>query len=283
MNKLKRTAAQFISNYMKFVCIDGQQPEHVVGELMNILRDIRRKSSGSKVPSLVFLAAPSLISESSSKTQHAINENMNSATVCICPQFTYMKGNCFQDELAMIQKLTSANHHIDTQFAMPLTNKTDARDRRNMIYMGRVVFPSPLGDIQKSPFWHCDLVQRQCTEDIYQLNPACMKDFEDLSPSALPPSTDGRDGHIKGAKKAVQMGLGGWEALLKSCLMADDLNNPGFLSHVGTLHIMDVFPHVGELMEVFCKNRNGYAVNLYYTCLTENQVEDTRLEKDPLA
>ena len=79
------------------------------------------------------------------------------------------------------------------------------------------------------------------------------------------------------------MGLGGWEALLKGCLMADDLNNPGFLSHVGTLHVMDVFPHVGELMEVFCKYRNGYAVNLYYTRLTENQIEDTWLEKDPLA
>ena len=154
----------------------------------------------------------------------SISENPISAGVVLCPLFSYNKGKVWMEEVKMLQELSKSNHNIDHCFSMPLRDRQDARDTRPMCMHGRFVFSSPLQDIRKCPFFLSDLCQNGRTPDVKQLPAKTLKEIEDISPEALPPSTNLRDNHIAGANKFCQLGPDAWSAVLQSSLEADGTN-----------------------------------------------------------
>ena len=151
---------------------------------------------------------------------------------------------------------------------MVFKEKSDDRDLRPMVYPGRFVFPSPLGDPKKSKWSFCNLRKSHRTEEVKQLSPKMMKEVEDLSADALPTSTDLRDYHIHGAAKYAQIGAPAWEALLSGIVTGVDLSEiPGVI-------LIDLCPRVGDLMEAFCRQRVMHTrTRLFYFGICEDQVE----------
>ena len=115
-----------------------------------------------------------------------------SAAVVINPAFTYNKGKLHLEEGKLVDLLAKGNHNLDWQFSVLFKEKTDDRDLRPMVYPGRFVFPSPLGDPRHNLFFTCDLRKLHRTEEVNQIAAKSMKLIEDLAEDALPPSTDDR-------------------------------------------------------------------------------------------
>lgn len=191
-------------------------PEMVISAIMNFKRDvITRKTGADKhlVPSVVFLnwSAPCLVPAQNQDGQVQVlswilNENMQSCGLVLYPVFTYMKGRLHLEESRATSQLVKGNHNIDTQFSVLFSSQCDARDLRPMVYPGRFVFPSPLGDLSKNMWFHSELRKSRRTPEVKQLQAKLMKEVEDLSPDALPLSTDTREARQTGAAKYCQLG-----------------------------------------------------------------------------
>ena len=115
----------------------------------------------SSIPSLLVLnwAAPCLVPVPIQDNQISVlswapSENMQSADVVINPVFTYNKGKLHLEEGKLVDLLAKGNHNLDCQFSIIFKEKSDDRDLRPMVYPGRFVFPSPLGDPKNIMFLH---------------------------------------------------------------------------------------------------------------------------------
>ena len=115
-----------------------------------------------------------------------------------------------------------------------------------MVYPGRFVFPSPLGDPKKNLFFMCELRKSHRTEEVKQLAAKAMKLVEDLAEDALSYTTEVRDSHVHGAAKYCQLGATVWDKVLEGTLSGTDL------SDVPALLIVDLFPRPGDLLQAFC-------------------------------
>ncbi len=69
-----------------------------------------------------------------------------------------------------------------------------------------------------------------------------MKEIEDLSVDALPPTTYARDQRSFGGAKYTQLGVPAWDAILSSFL-----EGPSFTA-VPAVLVLDLYPWVGELL-----------------------------------
>ena len=145
------------------------------------------------VPSLLALswAAPRMVPPHIQDNQisvltWALSENMQSAAVVINPVFTYTKGKLRVEEQKLVDLLAKGNHMFDWQFSILFGKKSDDRDLRPMVYPGRFVFPSPLGDPKKNLFFMCELRKSHRTEEVKQLAAKAMKLVEDLAEDATP-------------------------------------------------------------------------------------------------
>ena len=168
----------------------------------------------------------------------------------------------------MIGKLTKGNHNLDWQFSIVFTEKAHEADLRPMLYPGRFVFPLPLGDPKKNPFFGCALRRNGRTPDVRQLNPKDMKEIEDLSPDALPPSMDPRDIHVHGGAKYNQIGTDACSAVIAGVL---DGASPG-----PAVLILDLYPRVGDMMVAFTDQKAQHvATSLFYCGIYETQQEET--------
>ena len=100
-----------------------------------------------------------------------------------------------------------------------------------------------------------------------------MREKEDLNPDSLPPSTDSRDAHIKGASEHAQMGPSANEAVLHAVFTGTS----GHLETLASCIILDLFAHAGEMMEAFINVRALYKPILLYVGFAEDEVERTWL------
>ena len=86
------------------------------------------------------------------------------------PQFTYAKGKLVLEEKKMISFLSQGHHNLDYTFALNFKEPKDARDERPPVYNCRLVFPSPFGNVHKSPFWSCRVRRLRTTMKLSWLN-----------------------------------------------------------------------------------------------------------------
>jgi hypothetical protein len=270
-------AAQvFLDATIKFSC--WSSPESVIGEIMNFRRDTIARKLGcevAKIPIVCFLnwGAPCLISVGVQDAQFNVlawvtNDNMQSVGVVLYPVFTYQKGKLHLEESKVTQQLTKANHNIDVQFSVLFSDQVDARDLRPMVYPGRFVFPSPLGDPAKSLWFQCKLRKTRRTEEVKQLAAKNMKETEDLSADALPPSIDPSQSRVQGGHKYCQLGIPAWQAVLAGVFEGISL------ADIPAVLVLDLYPRVGDLSFAFCKHRNlQNSTSLFYFGVCEDQRE----------
>ena len=186
-HKAMDMASAFIDGSCKLMTWEKEKPEAAIGEIMNYRREIAAKLGvdGGAVPSIVFLnwASPSAIAVSVQESQlgtltWALADNMQSVALALSPVFTYSKGKLHVEEAKMLDMLARGNHNLDWQFSVVFKEKSDERDLRPMVYPGRFVFPSPLGDPKKNKWFSCDLRRNHRTEEVKQLSPKYMKELE---------------------------------------------------------------------------------------------------------
>ena len=262
-----------------------ERVENQIGEVMTIKKGWAEKTGanrGSDIPAMVWwqMAAPCLVATEHMDKQTAlltwaISDNMQSIGLVQTPVFTYQKGQLHVEESKMIKLLTKGNHNIDHSYSLLFKDKHDSRDHRPLVYPGRMVFASPVGDPRKTLFGTSSLMDQRRTEAVPQLASKDMREKEDLHPASLPPSTDSRDSHIKGATKHAQMGVPANEAVLHGVFTG----SPGHLENLTSCGLLDLFPHAGEMLEAFINVRGMFKTVLFYVAFAEDEVEKTWLLK----
>jgi hypothetical protein len=275
--KCEQAATHFFDACVKLTTFDNDAAE-IIAEVMNFKRDVIAKTSGGfevhKIPSVVFLnwSSPCLIPVGNQDSQIGVlswclHDNMQSTSLVIYPVFTYMKGKLHLEEGKATTQLTKGNHNLDTTFSVVFKEQCDPRDLRPMVYPGRFVFASPLGDPSKNMWFSSELRRQRRTEDVKQLPAKQMKEVEDLSAQALPVSTDGRD-RARGAAKYNQLGPLAWHSMIQSLLDGPDFGD------VPAVLFVDLHPRTGDLLESFCKKRQQYSqTSLFYFGVCESQME----------
>jgi len=98
---------------------------------------------------------------------------------------------------------TQGRVNIDNTFYIPFTDQVDLRDSRPMAYAGRIVLPETL-DVKSFAFRNCPLMRLRRTEHVTQVASKDMITIEDLSPTALPTSTDDQAAVVQGAHKYIR-------------------------------------------------------------------------------
>ena len=281
--KLQQNAEAFLSACVKLT-IWTDKVEEAIAEVMNYKRDVAQKFAlkHSDVPAVVFMnwAAPCII-PALQQDHHigllawALHDNMQSCCLAVSPVFSYQRGRVYLEEAKMMKELSKGNHNLDTSFSLLFKEQCDARDQRPMVYPGRLVFPSPLIDLKKNMFYHSDLRKLRRTEEVAQLNPSSMKEVEDLSADALPPSTDSRIG-VAGAQKYAQLGCSGVEALLAGVMSGVNFER------TNALVMIDLHASVGDAVKAFCNKRGLFGTSFFYIGFCENQTELDWLQTEML-
>ena len=281
--KANVAALALISSFCKFLTWDATKSETVIGDIMSWRREAISQKLGitQDIPAIVFLnwAAPCLVASGTQTNQIAVmtwalHDNMQSAGLVLSPVFSYNRGRLHLEETKMIDWLSKGNHNLDWQFSLVFKDKVDDRDMRPMVYPGRFIFPSPLGDPRKNMWFSCALRKGHRTKEATQVAPKHMKEIEDMADDALPTSTDEREGRIHGAQKYNQIGMEASAALLEG--MLDQVN----LNGQPAVMVIDLYPKVGDMLEAFCHLRPLYtSVSLFYIGICENQVETTWLQR----
>ena len=204
----------------------------------------------------------------------AMSDNMQSIALVLTPVFTYNKGKLHIEETKIMECLTKGNHNLDWQFIVQFKDKVDERDMRPMVYPGRFVFASPLGDVKKNQFFWSDLRKLQRTQEIPQLMAKQVREVIDLADDALPVSIDSAACHVHGASKHCQLGVNAWQAMISSSLSGVDV------SQFPAIVLLDLYPRVGEALAGFSKiKRMMAATSMFYIGVCENQVEETWINK----
>ena len=276
----RRCCAEAAKNFMAgcVVMTTWTSSETAISDILNFKRDVIAKKLGvvsHKIPTLVFLnwAAPCMIPVVVQENQlnvlsWALADNMQSCAFTIYPTFSYMKGKLHLEETKVTAALTRGNHNIDLQVSILFKDQTDVRDHRPMVYPARLVFPSPLGDPCKSLWYASDLRKNRRTPEIKQISGKSMKEIEDLSVDALPPTTYARDQRSFGGAKYSQLGAPAWDSILSSFF-----EGPSF-TDVPAVLILDLYPRVGEMLEAFCKKRMLFTCSsLFYLGICEDATE----------
>ena len=157
LNRRKRSlqAAQtFVNTCLTLRVWDRKKIDVMIADLMICKRDFTNKV-GCNVEDVSFVvyfnaSAPCLIPAAVFTQQTALmswclNDSMKSIGLVIMPQFTHQRGKLCIDERTLLDRLaTSGNHDVDWNFHILFNERGDIRDRRPMVYGGKLVFPSPL-------------------------------------------------------------------------------------------------------------------------------------------
>ena len=265
-------AKNFVSSCMTFLVRDSEQ------EMIKLIMDFRRDIIISKlgpgvVPTVPFLncIAPCQVLAKWQTAQinilsWALHEEITSMSVVLSPQFAYGRAKVHLEEQKLLKELAQGHHNIDTHFTILFKDQHDARDERPMCYTGRLVFPSP-AELKQHPFWSCDLRIRRRTSDIPQLSVHAMRMIEDLSPDALPVSTEIRDTFIHGAEKHLQIGTDAYLAVLQGVMTGSKF------TEVKAVMFLDLHVKVGELTRAFAFNRSMFDLPTFYVGICECQTD----------
>ena len=140
----------------------------------------------------------------------------------------------------------------------------------------RLVIPSILTDVNKTPCWSSSLRKTRRTEPVRQVPPKELKEIEDLTMDSLPLSSWAREATVTGAPKYFQVGWQGFEALLDGLLTGPDLGS------TPAIVLVDLYSRVGDCFEAVIKKRQGFNTPLFYFGVAEEGKEKDRLQSTQL-
>ena len=131
----------------------------------------------------------------------------------IMPPFAYKNGQLYMASRSVEDIFINRGLQIDHKFAILFKEKSDNRDKRPLVYDGRLILPTGVKD-HDFVFRNTPLVQGRT--DMAEMMPGGkMKAIEDVSEGAVPVTTD-LDGTVKGAQKHAQLGQDAMEKILEA-------------------------------------------------------------------
>jgi hypothetical protein len=191
-DKCVEAAKKTMRAFVKVTTWEGKKAEHAIAEIMDYKKQLQLKrgiagASTQDIAPLVYWnnLAPALVPIDVTDKQISVMawqlaENMRSCAMVLDPAHTYTKGQLHLQQAKFIQTLIQGNHDIDHQFSMIFKEQCDARDRRPLTCFGRLVFPSPAGDPNKSIWASSSLFRTRRTDEIPQLPAREMREAASL-------------------------------------------------------------------------------------------------------
>ncbi|CAE7444301.1 unnamed protein product [Symbiodinium sp. CCMP2592] len=181
--------------------------------------------------------------------QHSLADLQNVA-VFLSPLFSYKKNGRYNEEKAVLQRVSMTGAQMDRGFSLIFNDKLDERDDRPLVYPGHLLM-SPSTDVQTNGnvLWKkSSLFRRSRTNEASQVSGKDMIMMENVGESVLPGSTSVEMATtVKGAMKWAQIGHDAALKLLQSLL--DGLDFPAKMG----LDLLDLNPLVGN----FLSDSNG--------------------------
>ncbi|CAE7932565.1 unnamed protein product [Symbiodinium necroappetens] len=188
-------------------------------------REKARHLQGIVQANLVNFVAPALIKAEHQAamlkvTQHSLADVQNVA-VLLAPLFSYKKNGRYNEEKAVLQRVSMTGAQMDRVFSLIFNDKLDDRDDRPLVYPGHLL-TSPSVDLQASGsfLWKkAALFRRSRTNEANQLSGKDMIIMEQVGESVLPGSTSVEMATtVKGAMKWAQIGADAAMKLLHALL-----------------------------------------------------------------
>lgn len=272
-------ASNLFAGTSKLLIWDVKRPEQTIGELMGWKRTISAKlgADPSLISNLTYLnyAVPALIPSACERAQQdvlswALTEQMQSMGIVLSPVYSYGK-RIFQEEKKMAAMLERGSFNFDWNFSLLFKGRSDMRDMRPLNMQGRLLYPAAF-EVSKNIFFGSALRKRQRTDEIEQLSVANMRTIEDLNPDSLPASTDSK--FVHGANKYAQIGIKAAEAMLQGSL--SEIN----LAQLQAVLVVDLFPHTGDMLYAFLKQRRMHKFQVFYAGVCQDQNELSWLERN---
>ncbi|CAE7272121.1 unnamed protein product [Symbiodinium microadriaticum] len=222
---------------------------------------------------LVNFVAPALIKAEHQAAmlkvmQHSLADVQNVA-VLLAPLFSYKKNGRYNEEKAVLQRVSMTGAQMDRVFSLIFNDKLDERDDRPLVYPGHLL-TSPSVDLQTSGsfLWKkAALFRRSRTNEANQLSGKDMIIMEQVGESVLPGSTSVEMATtVKGAMKWAQIGADAATKLLHALL--DGLDFPAKMG----LDLIDLNPLVGNFLSAYVDVQQGSNISLHYVCfLTDDE------------
>ncbi|CAE7215022.1 unnamed protein product, partial [Symbiodinium sp. CCMP2456] len=222
---------------------------------------------------LVNFVAPALIKAEHQAAmlkvmQHSLADVQNVA-VLLAPLFSYKKNGRYNEEKAVLQRVSMTGAQMDRVFSLIFNDKLDDRDDRPLVYPGHLL-TSPSVDLQSSGsfLWKkAALFRRSRTNEANQMSGKDMIIMEQVGESVLPASTSVEMATtVKGAMKWAQIGPDAATKLLHALL--DGLDFPAKMG----LDLIDLNPLVGNFLSAYVDVQQGSNISLHYVCfLTDDE------------
>ena len=279
--KVQQSVDDFMDTFARITSWDIGPVESVISELLTFRRNLASKAGVDvkAIPMICLLnwTAPSLIKCDTQDMQinvmqWALSDNLESCGLVLYPVFAYRRGTLHIEESRTTTLLTTGNHNIDVQFSLLFQESCDARDLRPLNYPGRLVIPSILTDVNKTPWWSSSLRKTRRTEPVRQVPSKELKEIEDLTMDSLPLSSWAREATVTGAPKYCQVGCQGFEALLDGLLTGPDLGS------TPAIVLVDLYSRVGDCFEAVIKKRQSVNTPLFYFGVAEEGKEKDWLQ-----
>ena len=279
--KIQQSVDDLMGTFAHITSWDNGPVESVISELLTFRRNLASKTGVdvNAIPMICLLnwTAPSLIKadiqdKQINVMQWALNDNLESCGLVLYPVFAYRRGTLHIEESRTTTLLTAGNHNIDVQFSLLFQESCDARDLRPLNYPGRLVIPSILTDVNKTPWWASSLRKSRRTEPVRQVAARELKEIEDLNKDSLPLSSWAREATVTGAPKYCQGGCQGFEALLDGLLTGPDL------ASTPAIVCVDLYSRVGDCFEAVIKKKQGFNTPLFYFGVAEEGKEKDWLQ-----
>ena len=218
--------------------------------------------------SLTNWVAPCMVSNTLQEAQaNAVAmlcyQNPCNLNAVLMPQFCYTKGQLHLTEGMCLSMLTNRGLNIDNKFALFFKEKLDVRDRRPLMYDGRLIFG---GHVTADNWWFKSALMSGKVEPADQLSQRDMLSVESISPTTLPSTTD-IDGTIKGAGKFAQLGEDAMVKLVDAALdgVANRIDGESGLI-LGELNLS-----VGHFFDAFLAKKLSATFELFYFGLAESE------------
>ena len=185
----------------------------------------------------------------------------------LMPQFAYKQSELWLAEQMVMQMLTERRLVGNRKWALMFQELVDAREKRPLVYDGRVVVPMEASDAPKDNILAGAKVLKGRTELAKQLAAKQMVVMEYFGEDQLPQTTDMAEVKVKGAAKYAQVGEDGMQKVLDAVMEGPDW---GKCQGNTVLLLMELNPQVGNMLDAFMTRKASLRMPMHYTALVDN-------------
>ena len=267
----QRAAEDYMRNNCKL--LHFSRPDAVWGDVSQYMREICSKhmleASNVIIVAIVNWVAPCTLKSEDLELQANLialiaGNNDKNIAIIINPQFCYTRGSLYLSEAMVTNLLASRALNFDHKWGLPFAAKADSRDRRPLLYDGRVVVPN--GTKEGEFFWKDCSVMKGRTETATMLSAKALQSIEDMAETAVPTTTD-IDGTVKGAAKFAQIGQDAMEKVV------DGLLDGVTVDQRHAIIFWEVNMGWGNLFDAVLVKRAGWNFPAYYLSATSDTMQ----------